>query len=110
VHHGSRSNWLNHYVNSAAFQPNAIGTFGNSGRNIFTAPHINSADSAVIKNWKIQERYGIQFRWELFNTFNHTSFTTPNTDASPGNSSFGQITSIGPIAPRVMQGGLKLTF
>ena len=110
VHHGSRSNWLNHYVNSAAFQPNAIGTFGNSGRNIFTAPHINSADSAVIKNLKIQERYGIQFRWELFNTFNHTSFTTPNTDASPGNSSFGQITSIGPIAPRVMQGGLKLTF
>jgi len=110
VHSGGRSNWLNHYVNSAAFQPNATGTFGNSGRNIFTSPHINSADSAIIKNWKFQDRYGFQFRWEMFNTFNHTSFTTPNTDASPGNSSFGQITAIGPIAPRVMQGGLKLTF
>jgi hypothetical protein len=110
VHSGSRSNWLNHYVNSAAFQPNAAGTFGNSGRNPYKAPYVNSADSAIIKNWKVQERYGLQFRWELFNTFNHTSFGTPNTDASPSNSNFGTITSIGPINPRVMQGALKLTF
>lgn len=108
VHSGGRSNWLNHYVNVSAFQQNAVGTFGNSGRNIFTSPHINSADSAIIKNWKFQDRYGFQFRWEMFNTFNHTSFTTPNTDISSG--SFGSVTSIGPIAPRVMQGGLKLTF
>ena len=110
VHSGGRKNWLNHYVNNAAFQPNTSGAFGNSGRNIFTSPHINTADSAIIKNWKFQDRYGIQFRWEMFNTFNHTSFTTPNTDPSPSNSSFGEITAIGPIAPRVMQGGLKLTF
>jgi hypothetical protein len=111
VHSGGRSNWLNHYVNSAAFQPNAVGTFGNSARNLFRAPYVNSADSAIIKNWKFDGRYGFQFRWEMFNTFNHTSFGTPNTDASPGNaSSFGKITSVGPIAPRVMQGGLKLTF
>jgi hypothetical protein len=108
VHSGGRSNWLSHYVNASAFQQNAVGTFGDSGRNIFTSPHINSADSAVIKNWKFQNRYGFQFRWEMFNTFNHTSFTTPNTDISSG--SFGEVTAIGPIAPRVMQGGLKLTF
>jgi Carboxypeptidase regulatory-like domain len=110
VHSGGRSNWLNHYVNHAAFQPNAIGTFGDTGRNIYTDPHINTADSALMKNWRIQDRYGIQFRWEMFNTFNHTSFGTPNTDATPSNGSFGQITSIGPIAPRVMQGGLKFSF
>jgi hypothetical protein len=110
VHSGGRLNWLNHYVNSAAFQPNAAGTFGNSARNLFRAPYVNSADSAIIKNWKFDGRYGFQFRWEMFNTFNHTSFGTPNTDATPGNASFGQITGVGPIAPRVMQGGLKLTF
>jgi hypothetical protein len=108
VRSGNRSNWLKHYVNSAAFTENASGTFGNSGRNIFKAPYVNTADSAIIKNWKIQDRYVVQFRWEFFNTFNHVSFSTPNTDVSSG--SFGQITSIGPIAPRVMQGGLKLTF
>lgn len=110
VHRGNRSNWLNHYVSSSAFQPNAVGTFGDSGRNIFTSPHINSVDSAIMKNWQIRERYHLQFRWAMFNTFNHTSFGIPNTDATPGNASFGQITSIGSIPPRVMQGALKLTF
>ncbi|WP_433964463.1 hypothetical protein [Tunturiibacter gelidiferens] len=56
----------------------------------------------------MRESYGVQFRWELFNAFNHASFATPNND--PTGANFGQITSIGPIAPRVMQGALKLTF
>lgn len=108
VHTGNRTNWLKHYVNASAFAQNATGTFGNSGRNIFKAPYVNSADSAIIKNWRVQDRYGIQFRWEFFNTFNHVSFGTPNTDISSG--SFGQITVVGAIAPRVMQGGLKVNF
>jgi hypothetical protein len=61
----------------------------------------------LIKNWQI-ERAGIQFRWEAFNVFNHPSFGTPSTDPSSGN--FGQITNIGSVPPRVMQGGLKLSF
>lgn len=108
AHTGNRSNWLKHYVNAAAYTQNATGTFGNSGRNIFKAPYVNTADSAIIKNWRVQDRYGVQFRWEFFNTFNHVSFGTPNADISSG--SFGQITSVGPIAPRVMQGGLKVNF
>jgi hypothetical protein len=50
----------------------------------------------------------------LFNTFNHTSFdvTTPAgptlSDISVGTSS--QITTVGPIPPRVLQGALKFTF
>jgi Carboxypeptidase regulatory-like domain len=108
VHQGSKQHWVAHYINPGAFQANASGTFGNSGRNIFRAPGINTADSALVKNWQAGERYGIQFRWEMFNTFNHTSFNTPNND--PTASNFGQITKIGPIAPRVMQAGLKLTF
>ena len=108
VHEGSKQQWLTHYFNPAAFVPNAPGTFGNSGKNLLRAPGIDSSDLALVKNWKFIERYTLQFRWEMFNAFNYASFGTPNNDASSSN--FGQITSIGPIAPRVMQGGLKLTF
>ena len=105
---GERSNWLNHYITPGAFVTNAPGTFGNSGRNIFDAPKVNSTDLSLDKNFKYQERYNLQFRWEMFNAFNHTSFGEPQTD--PTSPNFGQITAIGPIAPRVQQAALKLTF
>jgi hypothetical protein len=108
VHQGSKQYWLNHYVAQGSFQPNALGTFGNSARNLFTAPPTNTADASIAKNWKFQEHYGLQFRWEMFNAFNHTSYNTPNND--PTSSNFGQITSRGPTPPRVMQGGLKFDF
>ncbi len=105
---GSRSNWLLHYITPGSFVPNPLGTFGNSKRNGFTAPYINTADVSAAKNWKYTERYNLQFRWELFNAFNHTSWGTPNNN--PTSSNFGQITGIGSIAPRVMQGAVKFDF
>jgi hypothetical protein len=108
VHQGSRANWLVHYVNAGSFRPNAPGTFGDSGRNIFTTPRIDTADVMIGKNWSVDERFRMQFRWEMFNAFNHTSWGGPNTD--PTSSNFGAITGIGSVAPRVMQAGLKVTF
>lgn len=108
VHQGNRQHWLNNYMNPAAFTANAPGTFGTSGRNLFRAPRVNSADAAIAKDWRARERYELQFRCEMFNAFNHTSFGTPATD--PTSSTFGKITGVGSIAPRVMQGGLKLKF
>lgn len=107
-HRGGKQQWLNQYFNTAAFTNNAPGTFGDSGKNIFRGPGVNSADIGVDKNWQIAERYSLQFRWEMFNAFNHPSFGLPNNYV--GSSNFGQITSIGVIPPRVMQGALKLTF
>jgi hypothetical protein len=107
VRQGGRQHWLNQYFNPAAFQMNAPGTFGDSGANILRTPPIATADMAAIKNWTV-ERVGVQFRWEAFNVFNHPSFGTPSSDPSSGN--FGQITTIGAILPRVMQGALKLSF
>ncbi len=108
VQQGGKQQWLNQYFNPAAFAINAPGTFGTSGRNILRGPRYDSVDFAFLKNWTIRERFSLQFRWELFNALNHTSFNTPVND--PSSSNFGQITSIGPIAPRVMQGALKLSF
>ncbi len=110
LHQGSKAQWLNSYFNPAAFSRtgNAPGTFGNTPRNLFQGPGINTADGGIFKNWTYRERYALQFRWEMFNVFNHASFANPNNN--PLNSGFGQITSIGPIAPRVQQAALKLTF
>jgi hypothetical protein len=108
AHQGSQQHWLNHYLNPAAFVTNAPGTFGDTGRNPFISPTVNSTDAAMMKNWTVKERYGIQFRWELFNAFNHPSFGIPNTD--PTSATFGQITSTGVIPARVMQAALKLKF
>jgi hypothetical protein len=108
VHQGGQQHWLTQYLNPAAFTVNPPGTFGNTGRNPFIAPTINSSDAAFMKNWSVKERYGIQFRWEMFNVFNHPSFGGPNTDITSSN--FGQINGTGAIAPRVMQAAVKLKF
>ena len=107
-HQGSKSQWLQQYFNPSAFQANAPGTFGNSPKNVLRGPGLNTADAALIKNWAVRERYALQFRFELFNAFNHPSFGTPNTNLTAGN--VGAITSIGAIPPRVGQAALKLTF
>jgi len=108
VRQGGKSHWINSYLNPAAFTNNAYGTAGNAKKFIIQEAPISTADLAVIKNWSIKERYKFQFRWEAFNALNHPSFGQP--DSNPGDSNFGQITSIGAIPPRVMQGGLKFAF
>ena len=92
VKQGTKSQWLNQYFNPAAFRPNALGTFGDSPRNVLVGPHLNNVDLGIDKNFPFDEqRYKIQFRWEMFNAFNNPAFGTPN--ATPGNPGFGQITS-----------------
>ena len=108
VHQGSKAQWIAQYFNPAAFTANAPGTFGNSPKNVYRGPGTNTADAALIKNWQVRERYGLQFRFELFNAFNHPSFGTPNTSLSAGN--VGAITSAGSVPPRVGQAALKLNF
>jgi hypothetical protein len=108
VRQGSKAQWLNEYFNTAAFVPNAAGTFGDSGKNLFQGPPVKTMDVAFAKNWTIAEGYRLQFRWEMFNALNHPSFSNPDNNVADGN--YGKITSLGPIAPRLMQAGLKFTF
>lgn len=108
VHQGSKSQWLNQYFNTAAFTTNAPGTFGNTGKNIFKGPAVNTTDLGLIKNWSIVENYRLQFRWEMFNAFNHPNFGTPVSTVGWGG--YGKIQSLGFVPPRVMQAGLKFSF
>ncbi len=123
VRQGTKNQWLQHYFNAAAFQPNAPGTFGNSARNIFQGPGVNDVDLGIFKNFKLTERYRVQFRWEMFNAFNRTMFSNPgnnpNNPAGFGliNSTFGSGAGAGGAeqdifgyAPRIMQLALKVYF
>jgi hypothetical protein len=58
--------------------PNAIGSFGTMGRNVFRDTGFRNVDLSVSKNFKFGERMKAQFRVETFNLFNHPNFANPN--------------------------------
>jgi hypothetical protein len=96
------------WFDTSFFQPNAVGTFGNSGKNILRGPRSFNADVAAIKNTKVNEKLSVQFRAEFFNFFNNVNFALPDNNITDGSEVFGRITSAG--SPRILQFGLKLTF
>ncbi|MEO8737036.1 MAG: hypothetical protein ABI380_10900, partial [Edaphobacter sp.] len=108
VRQGGKANWINNYFNQAAFTLNEYGTPGNSAKFLLQSPPVRTMDSAFIKNFSYRDRFQTQFRWEMFNALNTPSYGSP--DNNPDDSNFGQISGIGPIAPRVIQAALKLTF
>jgi hypothetical protein len=107
VKQGAKSNWLVHYFNPAAFKPNAVGTWGDSARNLLKGPPFRNLDFMLAKNIPIADRYRLQFRWEMFNATNTPSFGLPDNDPSSG--TFGMISS-SMLPPRIMQLALKLAW
>jgi hypothetical protein len=95
------------YVNTSAFEQPRDHIQGNAGRGSIRQPGINNWDLGVVKNNRISERLSMQFRWEMFNAFNHTQFGGANLNMASMN--FGKITGT-LIGPRRMQVGLKLVF
>ena len=54
----------------------ARGTFGNAGPNILRGPGTNNWDISAYKNFRIQEGKQLQLRFESYNTFNHTQWSS----------------------------------
>lgn len=87
--------------------PNNRG-FGSLGRNVLRGPYQKRFDFGLSKTTAITERVGLEFRWDVFNIFNHVNFALPSSDLADG-TDFGMIlNTIG--GPRVMQFGLKVKF
>lgn len=89
--------------------------FGNVGRNTITGPGFNNTDFSLIKRTKIGENKIIEFRWEVFDIFNHANFGQPGRTAQIGSTSFGVITSTrfptgDSGSSRQMQFALKFKF
>ena len=95
------------YFNTAVFGPNALGTFGSSGKNNLRAPGAFDTDIALLKDLKIHERCTLQIRAEAYNAFNNVNFGAP--DATLTDPTFGQILATS-SSPRILQFALKLLF
>jgi hypothetical protein len=97
---------LREWFNTAAYVPNALGTYGNSGRNSLTSPGAWNWDFGLLKDIPITERMRTEFRFEAFNILNHANFGTPVHQLTSGN--FGKILTASD--PRVIQFALRLAF
>jgi Carboxypeptidase regulatory-like domain len=107
------------WLNAAAFAPNALGTFGNLGRNAVRGPGTVNFDAALSRSFKMTERYTLQARVDAFNVFNLvnfvgaispagtvTAYTTLSTNQS--SSTFGRVQAA--FDPRILQFSVKLYF
>ncbi|HWB97715.1 MAG TPA: TonB-dependent receptor [Bryobacteraceae bacterium] len=103
---GSLGQRINQWFTTAAFRTNAIGTFGNVGRNILSGPGTFNLDFSIQRMFAIKERWQLQFRAEFFNGINHTLLNNPETTVTAAG--FGQITTA--RDPRILQMALKLKF
>ena len=102
----SHGELVQEFFNVSAFVPNAIGTFGSSGKNVLRGPRFFDTDLGLLKDFAIVERVRLQFRAEFFNAFNNVNFGMPGNFLGTG--STGQITSAN--SPRILQLAMKLAF
>lgn len=102
----SHGEQIQQWFNTSLFVPNAIGTFGNTGKNILRGPGTFATNMGLVKDTKIMERASVQFRAEAFNVFNNVNFYNPDNYQADG--SFGQITRA--RDPRILQLALKVMF
>ncbi|MGB6745607.1 MAG: hypothetical protein WBE38_18310, partial [Terracidiphilus sp.] len=103
------------------FTQPALGTYGDTGRNILTQPGINNWDMSIGKGFSLGERAKFMFKADAFNTFNHHQYagdvggllvagSSGNATVSNtvGSSTAGLITS--GSDSRILQLGGKITF
>jgi len=67
-------------------------TFGNTGRNVLIGPGLFTWDLGGDKDFRMTERFGLQFRAEFFNVLNRANFGLPS--GSIGSAAAGTITSV----------------
>lgn len=106
------------------------GALGGNQPSQVAGPGFHRLDLSLFKDFKISERFRLQFRSEFFNIFNHPNFNapgfggngvvaipgslnfTPNSDGTFGSGTFGQTGSTrdAPYDPRQIQFALKLYY
>jgi hypothetical protein len=97
----------NLWFNPAAFGTPGLYTFGNASRNSVRGPNFVELDWSISRSFKIRERYGLEFRWEVFNAINRTNLALPSNAVD--SSAPGVIQDVqSPM--RNMQIGAHLTF
>jgi hypothetical protein len=96
------------------------GQFGNISRNLLRAPGAETFDLSISRMFPIHERLQAEFRFDVFNVFNHWNPVAPSGGSPTGTSgtqTYGYITSAATAGvlptqwdPRVLQFALKFQF
>lgn len=99
------------WFNTAAFSQPAPFTYGDAPRveSAVHGPDLHNLDFSAMKETQFHDRFGVQFRADIFNLTNTPHFDVPNTTiADP---TFGHLTSLlSSPPPREVQFALRLTF
>jgi hypothetical protein len=97
----------------------ACGQIGNMGFNAYYGPRAFYDDFSLLKTFNITERFKAQFRFDVYNLFNHPVLAIPGNTCLDcfGAPSAGQITDIeadsapgAPVGMRQLQFGFRFVF
>ena len=94
------------WLNPAAFQAPAAGTFGNLENNSLIGPRRFNIDMGLVRSFPIGGERKLQFRAEAFNVLNRVQRDDPVS--AMNNPNFGRILSA--ADPRIVQLALKYAF
>jgi hypothetical protein len=100
----------NRWFDTSAFinrHPGAEFRFGHTGRNPIIGPGVVNWDFSLLKEFRFNERHGLELRWELFNLPNHPLLDIPG--GTVGAPNFG-VVSATKIDSRQMQVALRYAF
>ena len=106
------------FFNTGCISLPTRGDIGNAPRDVYRGPGRNNWDMTLLRNFELgSEQRVLTFRWEVYNLFNHTQFTSIDNTvlylaAGPAilnlESTFGQALSAAPA--RQMQFSLRFRF
>ena len=100
------------FYDPSAFADPATNTYGTVGRNTLLGPGSVNLDFSLLRNFKVTERFALQFRVDAANLFNSPHFYNPGVNDSNndlGSGSFLEITSA-KNDERQFRFGLRLSF
>ena len=116
------NHWVPYFTPVSPVQPTGggpwlrpvTGTLGDAGIFSLYGPRFFTANASVMKNFKMTERFALQFRMDAFNVFNHPvlgfNSNQGNTCIDCGGNA-GKVTDIeADTTMRELQFALKLTF
>jgi len=107
----------NQFINPNCFSPAPKGALGTGGMPYMSGPMFWSSDLTLMKNFKLSERQGLQFRFAAFDFLNKSLLSFTNNDnnlkltfdsGGKANSNFGLATYH--VGHRILEVGVKYWF
>ncbi|MBZ5576436.1 MAG: carboxypeptidase regulatory-like domain-containing protein [Acidobacteriia bacterium] len=94
------------FLNSAAYAPPASGQWGNAGRNSITGPAQFSFNASLGRIFQLNDRLGLDLRFDAVNAINHVTFQSWNTLVNGAQFGLPQL----PNTMRSVQTNVRLRF